>query len=165
MISFKTKSLLTLTTGTLIASLGGCGTGTSEGYCKPAKNSGYVAATEDIDGKAWTLSITPETQKITCYTAGDKGTVRLFATIKDSMGIAKGGLSIAVDAPKSAAFTLSSNDPNTDSCGTAMAEFTWACPSISGEQVGGTVVFFSGALRGQAELTISRYVPASGLAP
>lgn len=161
MISNRIRSIFGISSGCIVIFMSGCGTGTQEGFCKGASNSGYVAATTDINGDPWKLEVSPETSTISCSEPGGTGTVSLVAVIQDSMKVPKAGLVISTAAPESEKYGLKLAEamPNTDSCGTARFTFQWTCPPSPGLKAGGTVVIYSGALRGQATVTVEYYKP------
>ncbi len=159
------KTFLTLASAGILLTANGCSTGDESGLCKPAKNSGMTAATSDISGDPWTLEITPKDGIIQkCASTSETGTLRVFAVIKDSQKIAKGGLAInaAVGEISGGILKLASQDTNTDSCGTASFDISWKCPDSAGDERAGSILIWSGALSNSATITINHFVPVTG---
>jgi hypothetical protein len=145
----RSKILLSLASAGVIFAANGCGTGTEDGLCKPTSSSGVVAATADTNGKPWTIKTSPEgsyTQN--CASPTDTGTLRVVAVIRDSLETPKAGLVIngSFGNISDNALALTAADANTDSCGTAMFDIQWKCPTQPGTTRGANLVINSGAL-------------------
>lgn len=154
------RVLLACTSAAIFIGISGCGTGTSSGTCKPARNSGYVAATTDADGSPWKMEIYPADVSQPCK-KGTSGTTIFTAVIKDSLKIPKGGLSIS-GTVGTGDMTLTSASTNTDSCGTAQFEVSWTCPSDASLPESGTnLVVSSGALTTSTKFSVVLTVPTS----
>jgi hypothetical protein len=151
--------------GSLLLFFSGCGTATSDAYCKKADPSGYVAGETDIDGKAWEINM-PKDFTIKCAGDGEGGTVKLSATIRDSQKIPKAGLAINASvggASGSVSLNTKDSETTTDRCGMVFFYVDWTCPTNAGEQRAATIWVHSGSLSGSSIMTIDHYVPPSNL--